>query len=99
MIVSFMKVTFMKTIRSPLAFPFALYFLVSFAIQLVEVPTVRLLESAICNRYYRSIGNATVSIFNDVDESSCKISVVQGQLANVVGWKMSFDAIPGISLS
>ncbi len=76
--------------------PFALYILVSFATQLIEIPFLRLFEKAICNRHYRSIGHQSPFVVNDVDETSCKIPVAQDQLSDVVGWKIFFDAIPGI---
>ena len=84
-------------IQSPLVFPFVVYTLVSFATLLLEVPLIRLFETAICNRHYLLRGNAIIAFVNDdVDESACKIPAVQDLLANVVGWKISFDAIPGI---
>lgn len=81
--------------KSPLLYPFVLYWLVTFAIQLLEVPVLRLFETAICKRYYRSLGNLPSSAFNDIDETSCKIPVVQNELAYVIGWKLSLDAVPG----
>lgn len=78
-----------------LTLTFILYFLVTFAIQLIEVPTVRLFETAICDRYYRSVENTSRYILGDIDETSCKVPVVQNELTKVVGWKVSFDAIPG----
>jgi hypothetical protein len=77
---------------------FVLYFCVTFAIQLLEVPIVRLFESAICDRYHRSVVVTSVHAFGDTDEASCKIVIVQDELAKVVGWKVSFDAFPGIFL-
>lgn len=81
---------------SPSVLPFALYILVSFATQLLEIPQLRLFENALCNRYYRSIHDDSLSVvINDMDESMCKSPMVQDQLNDLVGWKMSFDAIPG----
>jgi hypothetical protein len=84
--------------RSLLGSTFVLYFCVTFAIQLLEVPLVRLFESAICDRYHRSVVGASIHAFGDTDEASCKIVIVQDELANVVGWKVAFDAFPGILL-
>ena len=52
---------------------------------------VRLFEQSICNRHFRS----TPSAGEPVNEESCKIPEVQDMLANVVGVKMSVDALPG----
>ena len=88
--------SFIKPLKSPSALPFALYISVSFATQLIEVPLLRLFENAICNRHYRFISDNSLSISTHVDELLCKIPAVQDQLSNVVGWKICFDAIPGI---
>lgn len=40
-------------IINPLLLTFSVYFLVSFATQLLELPLVRLFEDVICNVYYR----------------------------------------------
>ena len=62
-----------------------LYFCVTFAIQLLEVPIIRLFESAICDRYQRSVVGTFVHAFGNTDEVSCKIVFVQDELAKVVG--------------
>lgn len=77
---------------------FVAYILISFATLLLEIPTVRLIEGSICNRYYSFADNATYIAVEQVDESACKVPQVQSLLAKLVGWKMSFDAIPGILL-
>ena len=87
-----------ERLSKPLTLPFVATVLVSFATLLLEVPTVRLIESSICNRYYSSADNATYIAGEQVDESACKVPQVQSLLANLVGWKISFDAIPGILL-
>jgi hypothetical protein len=69
--------------------PFALYILSAFATLLLEVPIVRLTEQAICNRHFQDLGA------RDIEEVACKISEIQDLLAKIVGWKMSFDALPG----
>lgn len=86
--------------KAIIASTFILYFLVTFAIQLLEVPTVRLFEIAICDRYYRTTNDGALagSLLKDIDESSCKITAVQNELAEIAGWKISFDAVPGVSL-
>lgn len=78
-------------LKTPSLLLFALYFLVSFATQLLEIPLIRLFENAICKRHYAQF------FLNDIDEVLCKIPTVQDQLNDVIGWKMCFDAIPGDS--
>ena len=72
---------------------FLLQLLVSFAKQVIEVPTVAILEGAICTRYYRS-HNISQSPFN---QSMCSnIPQVQDQLSHLTGWKFFFDNLPGL---
>ena len=94
----FLLKAFIKTLKSPSVLPFALYLSVSFANQLIEIPLLRLLENAICSRHYRSTRDDSPSIFIGIDEILCKIPAVQDQLSDVVGWKICFDAIPGIRI-
>lgn len=49
-----------------------------------SVPTVRLYESAVCQRYYK----------DKVSEDKCKIRKIQQTLADVRGWQGFFDALP-----
>lgn len=72
------------------ACPYHLYTLFGFAVMLLEVPIIRLFERAICDRHFRSVARSAI------DEGACKIPEVQDLLAKVVGWKMSFDALPGM---
>ena len=69
---------------------FALQFCTYFAKHMVEVPTIKLFEQAICNRYYsgQSIPN--------IDEGLCKIPTIQIELATLTGLKFTFDALPGL---
>jgi MFS family permease len=72
--------------RRAIALPFLLYTLFAFVTILLEVPTVRLFENAICNRYH---GKAT-------EETMCKTATIQRKLAYVVGWKTSLDSLAGL---
>lgn len=76
---------------------FALYFLASFAKHIIEVPFIALLEQTICTQYYRHHGNPTVHETQEFAGRLCKVVSVQDKLANVVGWKLFFDAAPGTS--
>lgn len=55
-----------------------------------RVPTIRLLESAICHQHYRH-----VELAGDIDESMCKLVPIQAKLARVRGLMSFFDALPG----
>jgi hypothetical protein len=81
---------------SPLAAAYILYNLLSFATLLLEVPTVRLFEKAICSRYYRSHHQPGQFLPSDISESQCKVAPVQDVLANIVGWQLSFNAMAGL---
>ena len=74
---------------------FFLYFLASFAKHIIEVPLIGLLERTICNQYYRAHDDDNSHHEREIAERLCKIVSVQNKLANVTGWKFSFDALPG----
>ena len=59
---------------------------------MVEVPTIKLFEQAICNRYYSTQQQAAPNI----DERLCKVPAIQNQLATLTGLKFTFDALPGL---
>ncbi|SMQ53072.1 unnamed protein product [Zymoseptoria tritici ST99CH_3D7] len=64
-----------------------MFLLFRFAHFLLEVPTVRMIEHAICHERIQSV---------DPDESACKTALIQRQVSNVLGWKICCDAIPGV---
>ena len=74
---------------------FALQFCNYFAKHMVEVPTIKLFEQAICNRYYSEEAIQPPSAL-DVDESFCKIPAIQKELATLTGLKFTFDALPAL---
>jgi hypothetical protein len=59
-----------------------------------ELPLVRLVEAAICQRHDR-IYSPSLSHWAEVGEDACKLAVIQNKLAHVMGYKLAFDAIPG----
>jgi len=75
--------------------PYLLYFLFRFAQFLLEVPTVRMIEYAACHQQLNQIQNSASPMLTDLDETACKTPAVQEQVARMVGWKMSFDSVPG----
>lgn len=72
---------------------FALQFCTYFAKHMVEVPTIKLFEQAICNRYYHSAHHRSTP---DIDEGLCKIPAIQDELATLTGLKFTFDALPAL---
>ena len=63
---------------------------------MVEVPTIKLFEQAICNRYYADQSVRLRLTALDIDEGLCKIPPIQDELANLTGLKFTFDALPGL---
>ena len=53
--------------------------------------TIRLLENAICHQHYARAGDTNLP----VDETLCKISVVQDRLAFIRGWYSFWTTLPG----
>ena len=74
---------------------FALQFCTYFAKHSIEVPTIKLFEQAICNRYYseEAIHRQATP---DIDERLCKVPAIQDELATLTGLKFTFDALPGL---
>lgn len=76
---------------------FALLLLGNFSYFLLEVPMVRLIERGVCREYHASHPGATSRSLGDIDESLCKLAPIQNVLASIMGWKISFDAVPGMT--
>ena len=65
---------------------------------MIEVPIIKLFEQAICDRYYAANDELLMNLVaGPIDENLCKIPAIQNELASLVGWKFTFDALPGIS--
>jgi len=84
------------TKKSRLWILYILYLLFRFAHFLLEVPTMRMIEYAACHQQHHRLGSDAISMLAELDEAACKTATVQEQVTRVVGWKMSFDAIPGV---
>ncbi|GAW18397.1 hypothetical protein ANO14919_078720 [Xylariales sp. No.14919] len=56
------------------------------------VPTVAILESIICQKFYE---NAPITPIGD----QCKVEAVQSEVAYINGWKDAFEMIPAILLA
>ena len=76
-----------------------LQFLISFAKHIIEVPSIRLFEIAICTRYYynqQKLSNPVAFSAANIREKECKIPQIQNELAFLTGWRFAFDAVPGL---
>lgn len=74
---------------------FCLQFCNYFSKHVVEVPIIKLFEQAICDRHYAVHSDVRSAAAGSIDEQMCKIPAVQNELAGLVGWKFTFDALPG----
>lgn len=79
--------------KTPIFMLCILCLLFRFAYFLVEVPTVRMIEHAACQQQLGRAGP------DPPDETTCKGHAVQEQVSMIIGWKMSFDAAPGMSFA
>lgn len=67
---------------------FALQFVTNFSFYLIDIPLVQHFEDSICERHYAK---------QNVPEDDCKIGEIQDKLTYVLGFKVAFDALPGMS--
>ena len=70
-----------------------MYFLLNFTWYFLEVPTVRLLEFAVCQKYFRSHPEEVDKPWNNIQEQDCKISAIQSKVALVSGARVSLEAL------
>lgn len=73
----------------------SLYFWLNFTWYFLEVPTVRLLEYAVCQQYYRSHPQGIGMLHEEVGERFCKVEAIQAKVATLTGGKISLDAMSG----
>ncbi|KAL4821136.1 major facilitator superfamily domain-containing protein [Aspergillus spinulosporus] len=78
-------------IKNPptLLFIFCLVTLLELEESVQRAPTIRLLENAICQRYYRD-----KQVDGPIDEFMCKEDLIQVKLAHIRGWLSLFDSLP-----
>ena len=67
-------------------------FLTTFGTAITAVPVTRLIEGAVCQRYYGTD-------FNNISEHFCKIDGVQSNLAYLLGGFSSFTSLPSLLLA
>lgn len=70
---------------------FILKLSIQFSSALLELPLVRLIERAVC-RTYLSIDA------DEIEERLCKTPLVQNKVAIILGYKLTFDALPCLCL-
>jgi hypothetical protein len=63
-----------------------LYTVYWFALSIIDVPNVAIVERAICIQEYQD---------PFIDEAACKRSDIQSALANTLGWKLTFNSLAG----
>jgi MFS family permease len=75
------------TRRWKIVYIFGLFiFVIDLGGNLNAVPQLRLLELAVCRRYYLHHDESLVDSHGNVDEAHCKLDVVQQELAMLRGW-------------
>ncbi|CAG8907285.1 unnamed protein product [Penicillium egyptiacum] len=78
-----------------------------FGIFMLNAPQTAVFEEIVCRNYQVGLhqtgtGNATLASGTGnalLDPNACKSEAVQGELAIVIGYKATFDVIPGLLLS
>jgi len=76
---------------------YAIFFLFRFALALLDVPKVRLIERGACEQYYRSHSLLFKVPYAIIPETQCKLSPIQAEVSFVTGWRLSLNALPGLS--
>ena len=78
---------------------FTMYFIYYFICIYLNVPIIRLVEYAVCERHFRADSNpvkAPVTL-KDMDELLCKIKPVQAEVAIILGVRFSLEALAGMA--
>ena len=78
-------------------FVFALYFLSTFTWMFLDVPIVRLVEYAVCEKYYRAHPMQNLIVSGIIDERLCKKRPIQSEVAMLLGVRISLGAVVGTS--
>ncbi|KAF2839659.1 major facilitator superfamily MFS-1, partial [Patellaria atrata CBS 101060] len=67
--------------------------------QLVDPAMTRVFESIYCKQYYEKHDPSKIGRNGQVSEEYCKISKVQGNVALLQGWQLTFDSIGSLIFS
>lgn len=74
-----------------------LVYLHTFIDELLSAPTARLVENAVCIRYYRGVEQPNRRN-RPIPELECKILPIQSEVIFLLGWLSSLDYLPGTCL-
>ncbi|PWY87875.1 MFS general substrate transporter [Aspergillus sclerotioniger CBS 115572] len=77
----------------------AFIFIVDFASELQFAPTNQLLELSVCRSYYRSLDPSNIAPDGTILGKTCKIDVIQREVAMLRGWLGLAQALPGLLLA
>ena len=82
---------------------FLVVFLLNLALQICQPALARILESVYCQQYYDSLPSGQDGVVSNtggmIDESRCKIPIVQERVAKLRGGMELWDALPSLILS
>lgn len=65
---------------------------------MLRAPFMRILEDSICRSYFKSI-SAGIDFALPIPEEDCKLPPIQRELANLKGWNITFQCLPGFFLA
>ena len=74
---------------------YLIFFLFRFALVLLDVPKVRLIEQVVCQQYFQAHPPLNIDVTGLIPETQCKLLPIQKEVATITGWRLSFDALPG----
>jgi hypothetical protein len=57
---------------------------------IADAPQTQILEGIVCEKHY-----ATSSWNNGISDERCKIEAIQTEVAMLIGWKNTFEMLPG----
>ena len=85
------------TLSGTAAYCLLLYFLVKMYDMVLVAPLTALFEQALCRAYHKMHDPSLIAPGGSVHESLCKLDEIQAELANIRGWMLAFDALPGMN--
>jgi hypothetical protein len=67
-----------------------LVFALEISSAIADAPQTQILEGIVCEKHY-----ATSSWTNATSDERCKIQAIQTEVAMLIGWKNTFEMLPG----
>jgi hypothetical protein len=67
-----------------------LVFALEISSAIADAPQTQILEGIVCEKHY-----ATSSWTNATSDERCKIEAIQTEVAMLIGWKNTFEMLPG----